>query len=130
MQYKLEELLERLRDGAKRLIVAAQEAHKDPSNKAKRDEAHRINRELDGIIDQVMRLIDSSNPLTSKDRVLYGTQVCDILAAKVALHTNEGGEPLDKASRGLMLVADQIYRDAHSLGVSQTIRVYFVVCVR
>lgn len=53
IKYKLDELLEKLRDGAKKLIVAAQEAHKDPSNKAKRDEVHRINKELEEVIDQV-----------------------------------------------------------------------------
>lgn len=96
IKYKLDELLEKLRDGAKKLIVAAQEAHKDPSNKAKRDEVHRINKELEEVIDQVMRLLDPSNPLSSKDRVVMGTQVVDILAAKVALHAAEGGEPLEK----------------------------------
>lgn len=103
----MEELLEKLRDGAKRLITAAQEAHKDPTNKAKRDEVDRINRELDAIIDEVMKLIDPSNPLSSKDRVLYGTQVCDILAAKVALHSKDGGEPMEKAIKGLLLASDQ-----------------------
>lgn len=66
VKYKLEELLEKLRDGAKRLIVAAQEAHKDPTNKSKRDEVNRINAELDHIIDEVMRLLDPSNPLSAK----------------------------------------------------------------
>ena len=41
-------------------------------------------------------MLDPSNPLSSKDRVLMGTQVVDILAAKVALHASEGGEALDK----------------------------------
>lgn len=116
VKYKLEELLEKLRDGAKRLIVAAQEAHKDPTNKAKRDAVLAINKELDLVIDEVMRLLDPSNPLSSKDRVLMGTQVCDILAAKVALFTNDGGEPLAKASKGLLLASDQVHRDAHHLG--------------
>lgn len=116
IKYKLEDLLEKLRDGAKRLVTAAQEAHKDPKNQAKRDEVNRINRELDAIIDEVMRLLDPSNPLSAKDRVLYGTQVCDILAAKVALHSKDGGEPLEKAAKGLLLSSDQVHRDAHHLG--------------
>ncbi len=116
IKYKLEELLEKLRDGAKRLIVAAQEAHKDPTNKSKRDEVHRINKDLDEVIDQVMRLLDPSNPLSAKDRLLVGTQVVDILAAKVALFAKDGGADLDKASKGLLLASDQVHRDAFSLG--------------
>jgi hypothetical protein len=99
VKYKLDELLERLRDGAKKLIVAAQEAHKDPHNKQKRDEVNRINKELEDVIDQVMRLLDPANPLSSKDRILMGTQVVDILAAKVALHAAEGGANLEKVSK-------------------------------
>ncbi len=43
-----------------------------------------------------MRLLDPSNPLSSKERVVMGTQVVDILAAKVALHAQEGGATLEK----------------------------------
>ncbi len=118
IKYRLEELLEKLRDGAKRLIVAAQEAHKDPNNKAKREEVRRINKELDEVIDQVMRLLDPSNPLSSKDRVLLGTQVVDVLAAKVALFSADpnASAELEKSSKGLLLASDQVHRDGFSLG--------------
>lgn len=37
-----------------------------------------------------------------------GTQVCDVLAAKVALFSREGGENFERAAKGLLLASDQV----------------------